>query len=408
MDYSGINSKNVKISNRSAILNLLNDRGAMSRKDIALELGVTPAAVTMICTELITNGVLVEKGEAEEEKRAGRKKILVDINYSLHCVLTICIEAEVTTISVCDLSGKLLAQHTRATEEHAMPAAFLQTVAAEAKALLWESGAEQSSLLGVGVSVPGLVDRAAGISRHSYRIWDKDVPVAEILERELRCPVIVENNVKAFAEGELVYGRGKDHENLLFIKWGPGVGSALIVRSRIYQGRDSGAAEIGHCVVKKHGKLCRCGRRGCLETEVSTHAIAERVRALCTEERMPRLYQLVKGDLSQIQARNISWWMEAQDEGLKDALSDIVELMAMSVTNIGTILAPDKVILFGYIFNLPHMEEWFTWHCRQYDPVNCSQEGYIEHSRLSDRANYIGPLAIVVNELFLMSNKANE
>lgn len=75
MGYTGINLENVKMSNRSAILKLLNDRGAMSRKDIALELGLTPASVTLICTELLASGILLEKGEIEEQKRAGRKKV---------------------------------------------------------------------------------------------------------------------------------------------------------------------------------------------------------------------------------------------------------------------------------------------------------------------------------------------
>ena len=66
MGYTGINLGNVRIENRSAILKLLNDQGAMSRKDIALALGLTPATVTLICTELLSAGLLYEKGEAEE------------------------------------------------------------------------------------------------------------------------------------------------------------------------------------------------------------------------------------------------------------------------------------------------------------------------------------------------------
>lgn len=70
MGYTGINLENVKVSNRSAILKLLNDHGAMSRKDIALELGLTPATVTMICTQLLSAGILVEKGRWK--KRSGQ------------------------------------------------------------------------------------------------------------------------------------------------------------------------------------------------------------------------------------------------------------------------------------------------------------------------------------------------
>ena len=74
MGYTGINLGNVKMSNRSSILKLLNDCGAMSRKDIAIERGLTPATVTLICTELISAGILCEKGEGEGERRCRQKE----------------------------------------------------------------------------------------------------------------------------------------------------------------------------------------------------------------------------------------------------------------------------------------------------------------------------------------------
>ena len=115
MGYTGINLGNVRIENRSAILKLLNDQGAMSRKDIALALGLTPATVTLICTELLSAGLLYEKGEAEEEKRAGRKKVLIDINYQYRFVLCISIEPEDTCITISDLKGAVTASQTLKT-----------------------------------------------------------------------------------------------------------------------------------------------------------------------------------------------------------------------------------------------------------------------------------------------------
>ena len=96
------------MSNRSSILKLLNDCGAMSRKDIAIELGLTPATVTLICTELISAGILCEKGEVEEERRAGRRKVLIDINYQYRYVLSVSIEAAKTCIAISNLKGLCL------------------------------------------------------------------------------------------------------------------------------------------------------------------------------------------------------------------------------------------------------------------------------------------------------------
>lgn len=406
MGYTGINLGNVKLSNRSAILKLLNDQGKMSRKDIAIALGLTPATVTLICSELISAGVLCEMGELEEQKRAGRKKVLIGINYQYRHVLSISIESETTIVAISDLKGNCLAARSIPTDGAKDPEEFLKSVVNEGKALMWESGISRDLVLGVGVSVPGPVKRSTGVSQHAYRIWTEQVPVGDILRKYVEYPVIVENNVKAFAEGELIYGNGRDRENLLFIKWGPGVGSAIIIQNRIYDSRNSKTAEIGHYIVEKNGKQCRCGRRGCLETKVATHPIAERVRESCTPDNMPMLYEMVQGDVERIQARNMSQWVTSEDPGLWRVLGDIIEEIARITVNTITLLAPDKVIIYGQMFDLPHFQKMFLEVCRTYDPSYT--DDYIVKSNLSDRIEYIGPLAVVVNELFLLSGPVED
>lgn len=406
LGYTGINLGNVKISNRSAILKLLNDQGAMSRKDIASTLGLTPASVTLISTELLSAGILCEKGELEEEKRAGRKKVLIDINYKYKYVLSISIEASETCIAISDLRGRSCALRKLKTDDTAEPAVFLKVIADEGKALMWESGIAKEQLLGAGVSIPGPVKRAIGVSQHAYRIWNEVVPVGELLKSYLDVPVIVENNVKAFAEGELIYGNGKEQENLVFLKWGPGVGSAIIIQNHLYDSQNSKTAEIGHCIVEPHGKLCRCGRHGCLETRVGLRVITKEVREACTEASMPQLWDMVEGDVSRIDTRNISWWLESRDEKMWEIMDRIIELLARTVVNTLTLLAPDKLIIYGQMFDIPALEERFRDCVKSYDATY--QEEYILKSKLSDRIGYIGPLAIVANELFLMVGNADE
>ena len=402
MGYTGINLVNVRTENRSAILKLLNDRGAMSRKDIASALGLTPATVTLICTELLSLGLLVEKGEvAGEEKRVGRRKILIDINYQYGYVLSLSIEPDDTSITITDLSGSVLAARLLKTDGEQDPEQFLKHVADESKVLMWENNVPKESVLGVGVSVPGTVRRETGVSLHAYRIWNKPVPVGKILGKYLDYPVIVENNVKAFAEGELIYGSGRQMENLLFIKWGPGVGSAIIIHNQIYDGENTKTAEIGHYIVEKNGRKCRCGRRGCLETHVSTHAVARQVQETCTPETMPTLYRFIEGDISRITAKTIFSWSAVEDPGLEKVMGKVVDLMARMVSNTITLLAPEQVIFYGYMFDLPHIRERFLECCAQYDPTY--QKTYIQRSCLSEKISYIGPLAVIMNELFLTS-----
>ncbi|MCD8354912.1 MAG: ROK family transcriptional regulator [Clostridiales bacterium] len=405
MGYSGINLENVKSFNRSAILKLLNDQGEMSRKDLAVQLGLTPATVSVICSELLAAQVLCEMGEMKEDRRAGRKKILLGINYSRFFVLAVSIEDTYTCLTLSDMRCRPICDQRIPTDAEADPEEFLRRVAETGRELLRAAGVDSAHLLGVGVSIPGAVRREDGVCL-SYRLWEGRVNVRDILQRELGLPVVVENNVKAFAEAEMVYGSGKEQENLLFVKWGPGVGASFVIHKQIYESRRFKSAEIGHMVMEWEGPVSHCLRRGRVETRVSTHAIADQVRAQCTRSAMPQLYQNRNGILSSITAHNIADWIACGDEGMWRVIEENVDLLARAVCNIVTFLAPDQTIFYGNMFELPTMRERFLAACQRYSADY--QEGDFARSRLSDKLDYIGPLAIVVNELFLSGRAVSE
>lgn len=399
MSYTGFNLGNLKNNNRSAILKLLNDQCAMSRKDIALSLGLTPATVTVICSSLIDAGILCELGEVQESRRAGRKKILLGINYDRYKVLSICIENMETCVSVTNLKGEDGAFRRIKTNTAIPPAKFLRQVARLCLLLLEEENIPCSSILGVGVTVPGPVDREAGVSQAAYRIWDEPVRVGPLLREALDLPVILANNVRAFAEAELIFGSGKSVENMLFVKWGPGVGSAIVLHKQLYQSSRSQNAEIGHFIMNAQGRECRCGRKGCLETFAGTHAMAEQLRLKCSEETMPALYASVDGDLSAINAKNFTRFLSLNEPAMWEILERDLGMLARSVCNAITMLAPDQVIIYGKLFDQPPLRERFMSICRQIDPQY--NESYILLSELDRKSDYIGPLAVVVNTLFL-------
>lgn len=396
--FEGINQENVKQSNRSAILKLLCSDGAMSRKDIAQIIGLTPAAVTLICSELMEEGVLVEKGEAEQEKRAGRRKILVDINYGFKKVLCIRIEVDETYMTLTDLAGNKFSEKNILTDRAARPEDFLERVATFSKNMMWEAGVTKDDILAGGVSVTGIVDRKKGISKNSFQIWDEPVDVRSILEEKLGLDIVVENNVKACAYGELTYGDSRSKNNLMFVKWGPGVGSAITIDHHVYQGRDFRGAEIGHYIVEKNGVPCRCGKRGCLETVVSSHAFVDEIKRNLNPEDMPKLTQWLEDDSHELNANSIGEWTGLGDEGVQRIMEEKIDRLARTVENIISVLNPDNIIVYGTVFEVPGIFERFIQCCKSYDPE--LPEGYIKLSGLGNRITYIGPLAVAMDEYF--------
>lgn len=406
MNNKGINLENVKIKNKSIIIRILNDKGPMSRKDIADAVGLTPATVTLLCNEMISQGIIYENGDIKDERRAGRKKILIDINCNCKYVLAIYLEAKNTYIYVCDLKSNPINKVVIKTDCSVEPEVFLKKIAEEVKIMLSNLQKDFDDILGVGIAIPGIVDRECGISKHAYGIWREQVKIKEILGKYLPCDIIVENNIKAFAQGELVYGSGRKNSNIFFLRWGPGVGASMIINNKLYEGNDNKAMEIGHYIVDANGEVCKCGKRGCLETKVSIKLIFEKISSIFSKENTPKLYESLNGNKELLNEEYFEEWIseidiansEVFDREIYNIIDESIGVIAMAAANAITLFAPDETIIFGTMFDNQKIEELFLKYYSEYE-VNFDEDS-IHKSSLSKKIRYIGPTAIVVKKLF--------
>lgn len=375
--HVGANMESVRKKNRSTILKYLNDGGPSSRKDLADVTGLTPAAVTQICTELLSEGILQETGMNVQSSGAGRKKIYLDINYDVAYVFAINIEPEYTVIALSNLKGEQIELHKSRTKTEFPPEEFLKKVSDRCKGIKEKHPEVADRITAVGVGITGIVDTPEGISRKAYGIWDEPVNVGKILGENLDLPVFLENNVNAFALGELYYGTGKEHDNLMVIKWGPGVGCAMIIDQQIYEGRHNKAAELGHFIVDPKGAKCSCGRRGCLETKISYQALNQIVSF--EEGEFGKAYESVAA------------------EGKKNPFDDAIDIFARSIVNSATIMAPNRIVIMGSLFKTKTVRDKLIEACGNYDAS--WGEGRVVYSGLASREGYIGPVAICAKQL---------
>ncbi len=375
MQKSGINMEKVKKENRSLILQCINNNGAMSRKDIAAATGLTPASVTQITTKLIEDGILVELGSVQASTgTAGRKKVLLDINDSFCYICSVNIESKSTTVAVCDFKGQLKSL-SRIDTNKKSPEAFLSRIADELKSLISDLPEKSRKKIEcVCVGIPGLVDKENGVSIHAYGIWNEEVPIKSILSKALDLPVFVENNVNAFAHAEILFGIGRSYDSFLLIKWGPGIGSTIVIDSQVYEGRHGKTAELGHFIAIKDGKKCNCGRNGCLETLLSYDALSEILNFL--PEEFESAYK-------------------AADNNTRKKIDDAIDVFARSIVNTCTIIAPNRIILSGVLFGGEMIRNKLIECCEKYDKSYNSNRIY--HTSLSQKESYLGPVAVYVH-----------
>ena len=380
MRRQGMNNERVKLQNRAMILSYINDNGPVSRKDIAIATGLTPASITQITTQLIAEGILKELGTMEQEQGGvGRRKVLLDIDAASSLVCTINIESKDTTMAVCDLKGMPVKDaeggallRCTGTDREKTPEDFLRQAAGICRELIEKlSEDEKKKLSAVSVGIAGAVDADRGVSLHAYGIWGRSVDIKSVLEDELELPVMIENNVDAFAQAEILYGTGREKDDLLIIKWGPGVGSTIVSGGRVYKGRKGKTAELGHFIVKKDGKPCSCGRKGCLETEVSYRALRKGLD-FAPEEFGERY--------------------EAAGEEERAFIDSAIDLFARSIVNAATLVAPSRIILAGNLFMSPVIREKLIRSCSSYD--RAFSEKRILYTTLSGREGYAGPAAV--------------
>ncbi|WP_339061318.1 ROK family transcriptional regulator [Tepidibacillus marianensis] len=371
----------------------------MSRKEIANLLKLTPAAITLIVNEMIEEGILREVGESQGTRKVGRREVLIDIHYQYKYVIGVSIGSDKVQLSMMNIKGKILDSKTLDTKSHESASEILDSVKKIIDGFLLEHKISRDMILGIGIGVIGIVDRDQGISKKAYGIWEGEVPIRTILEEKLHIPVIVDNNVIALAKGEMFFGFEFETSNVLFVKYGPGIGSTVIIDNKIYRGSKGMSGEIGHTIVLPKGPSCTCGGKGCLEAVASPKVIMDKVIKEFNENTMPILYQLVDGDRNKIDYRQIMAAYTTNDFKIKSILSEAVYYFAIGLFNAMKMYDPDLIILYGEVFEFKDFMDELNLVLSN-GCLDKSLKKIIKKSKFNNQLETLGPAAMVVNDFF--------
>ncbi|MCA8989599.1 MAG: ROK family protein, partial [Planctomycetaceae bacterium] len=253
-------------------------------------------------------------------------------------------------LAISDQDGQLLLTRTIPTESHRGPEEVIKRTGQCIRDMLIECDETGSVLAGLGMGVPGLVDISKGITKFLPNLptqW-REIPVAEMLQTQLRVPVRLMNDVRTATLGELMYGLGKNdpHITMAFFSIGTGIGGGLVLDGKLRLGPLGAAGEFGHQTVLPDGPRCGCGNRGCLEAIASGTAIAAAGVRLMQSGLAPALHSLVEGRVERVSTKQMVAVAD-QDPYIREALQDAAHLIGIAAANIVTILHPDLIVLGG-------------------------------------------------------------
>lgn len=179
-----------------------------------------------------------------------------------------------TVVGLVDQEGNVLGSDSVKTQSLPVLEEYVKTVSNMARELLQKHNVALSNVVGMGIGAPNANYYTGNIEKAPNLPWKQDkVPLAKMISDELGIPVTITNDANAAALGEKMYGAAKNINDFIMITLGTGVGSGIVIDGKLVYGHDGFAGELGHVIVERDGRLCGCGRKGCLETYCSATGI---------------------------------------------------------------------------------------------------------------------------------------
>lgn len=333
-----------RLYNRQLVLRTIYDAGEISRAGIARLTGLNKVTVSEIVAGWIESGVVAEVGTRPPSgPEGGKASILLGVIDDAYHMIGIDISSSDLLGAVVNLRGRLLHTISQPLEyvDGQVPLEQLFGLVNNLLAL------NDRPLLGIGIGAPGLMDASRGVVRQAVNTGWMNVPLAGVLKERYNTPVYLANDGQVSALAEHTFGAGRGAENLAVVLVNRGVSAGIILDGQLHHGDDFGAGEIGHLTIRPGGDLCRCGRRGCLETVAGSLAIVQRSSALASAHPQSILGQyMARGPLT---FEDVIAAYQAGDPDAHAVLEDAGLALGFGIACITSTLNIRRVVLIGSV-----------------------------------------------------------
>lgn len=379
----------MKTVNKTLILNKIRTKAPISRSQIAKETKLTPPTVSSNVRELIDEGLVIESELGESQ--GGRKPTMLLINKNGYYVIGVDAGPEQLKCGISNLAGSISKRISVPLKVPLTNEEFLTTMKKCIAELLDQFEADQlDKIIGIGVAMHGIVDVSVGKSLFAPNLSLKNIPIKEELEKEFGLEVKVENDVRAMALGESLFGDHGYLESMLVLNIGRGVGAGLMIEEELYHGAQDIAGEVGHMMLDLSGDLCECGNRGCFQTMATGDAIVRRAQRT-KEIELPKeatgetIYELAKEG----------------DDRCKKILQETGEIIGMALTNLIHMFNPNKIILCGGVMNAyEFLKDPMVETIQRCVISEQAKNTIVERTKHGDDVTLLGAVSLLLVDLF--------
>ncbi len=251
-----------------------------------------------------------------------------------------------TVVGIVDKRGQILISGSIKTAKHSEVEDYLDELTDLIEELISQT-TTKDQIKGIGAGTPNGNYYSGTIEFAPNLKWKGVIPFAQMLEDRIGIPVALTNDANAAAIGEMTYGAARGMKDFIVITLGTGVGSGIVANGQLVYGHDGFAGELGHVIMRRHnGRLCGCGRAGCLEAYASATGVARTAREYL-ELRPDAQTRLRNISIDDITSKDVFEAAMAGDEMAKEIFRFTGEMLGEAFADFVAFSSPEAIILFG-------------------------------------------------------------
>lgn len=313
--------------------------------DLAKELNISVPTATKFVTEMLDDGYIISYGKLETSE--GRPPTLYGLNPESGYFVGVDIKKFSLNFALMNLIGEITETRMGVKYKLENTKEGLETLCFHINEFLDSINISRDKIFNIGINISGRVNPESGYSFSQFNFEER--PLAEILTEKIGLEVGIDNDTRAMTYGEMVKGAVKGEKDIIFINLSWGLGSGLIFNGKIYTGKSGFSGEFGHFNVFDNERICHCGKRGCLETEVSGEALYSELLKCVHEGKQSILSAKIKEDESSLTLYDIVDATNKEDLLCIELTEEIGQKLGRYLAGLINLLNPELVIIGGVL-----------------------------------------------------------
>ncbi len=373
------NQKIGKKFNKEVILQEVIVNSGISRNEIIENTSLKKATVANLVKELIEEQFISEAGM--DVSTGGRRSKLLKLNEKAGYALGIDIGVNYLRGIITDLNGVIIFDRSEEILDTTFTS-YIQKIVTLIQLLELNVPASPYKIIGLGIAVPGIIDKEGLIINAPNLRW-QNVDLITMLKEHGNYPLYISNEANAGAFAEFSFIHNQQHQNMLFVSIGYGIGVGIFVNGELYHGEFGFSGESGHMIIQVDGKKCRCGRNGCWEAYASEYALIQEAEAALSIPNLT-LEKLIT--------------LSTKEKAIQNIFNDIGHYIGIGLVNLIYTFNPSKIIIGNRITLLQDQIKQSILDIMTEQPsshiVNKTE---LEFSTLQDKAIVLGAASIAIS-----------